>query len=479
MNEPIKIDNKGNYEGGYFVPNRELISSRWKERDDFFVTLAENSSLKGEIIELIRNAKSSIKLCSFIITDKSIFEEIQKVVNSKNVAVFILTQLDQKKFSTSLLSEEEMFKNFNQIHLDIIKKLYSNGVHVRATQTAHAKFIIADRERGLLTSANLTDASLTNNPESGIIINDKNTIAHLDNLFDEIFKNGTEYTKFISASEDKQFVISRESSLSNEASIFKTSSNLRFTYENLNMSLYEELVNTINKSSGDIFISTYSIVGLDLLPDFVDAISKNIERGKSEYIFSRGMNHRNDHLEGCTRLAKLGCKIYGDVYNHSKGIITPECGMIFTANIDGKHGLINGFEVGTILNANQKTDMESFIKWQIETAPYEFVLSPEKSRYQEYYAYHCEIRGINPMELSDFIVVYLTNSNKNLINLIDKTPCYLKVKENKVVLIDIQNQTYKAILENDILKIGDKIYNKEHHLESYLLSFSEGEIHIK
>ena len=115
MNEPIKIDNKGNYEGGYFVPNRELISSRWKERDDFFVTLAENSSLKGEIIELIRNAKSSIKLCSIINTDKSIFEEIQKVVNSKNVAVFILTQLDQKKFSTSLLSEEEMFKNFNQI----------------------------------------------------------------------------------------------------------------------------------------------------------------------------------------------------------------------------------------------------------------------------------------------------------------------------------------------------------------------------
>ena len=292
MNNVTTISNKGHFKGGYFVLNENRTNNPWLERDNLFVTLPDQNSIKTEIIELIRSSKSSIKLCSFIITDLEIYTEIEKVLKNTNVAVFILTQLDGSKFSTSLLSEEEMVENFNQVHLDIVKKLYSNGAHVRATRTAHAKFLISDREKGLLTSANMTTPSLTNNPETGIFISDTKSLNHLDRLFDEIFQNGTQYTRFITANSNKQFIVSRKQNISENTTILKTKTKLKFTFEDHQHSLYEEIVKTIENTSGDVFLSTYSIVGLNIIPEFIEAIKSVIKKRYNVYIFSRGMNYK-------------------------------------------------------------------------------------------------------------------------------------------------------------------------------------------
>jgi len=470
------INDKGIFKEGYFILNENRNTDPWIEKDDFFVTLPNQNSIKREIIDLIRNSKSSIKLCSFIITDPEIFNEIEKILKNTNVAVFILTQLDESKFSTSLLSEEEMVKNFNQAHLDIVKKLYSNGAHVRATRTAHAKFLISDRKKALLTSANITTPSLTSNPETGIYVSDIKALNHLDRLFDEIFQNGTEYTRFITASSNKQFIVSRKQSISENATTLNDKTKLKFTFEDYNQSLYKEIVDTIENSTGDVYLSTYSIVGLNSLPEFVSAVNSKIKNGIDVYIFSRGMNYRSDHLESCTQLAKLGCKIYGDVYNHSKGVITPESCMLFTANIDGNHGLKNGFEVGLVLENNQKVNMKSFIKWQIKTAPYVFKLSPQKSSYFSYYMYHCKVKEISPKQLPDDLIIRLSKSASNLANLIDDTPCYFKVKNNNIYQLQVGKYSYQATLENNILNIGNKINTREYNLESYLLQYRNAKI---
>jgi phosphatidylserine/phosphatidylglycerophosphate/cardiolipin synthase-like enzyme len=476
MNNSIIINDKGIFKDGYFILNENRNTDPWIEKDDFFVTLPNQNSIKREIIDLIKNSKYSIKLCSFIITDPQIFNEIEKILKNTNVAVFILTQLDESKFSTSLLSEEEMVKNFNQVHLDIVKKLYSNGAHVRATRTAHAKFLISDRKKALLTSANITTPSLTSNPETGIYVSDPKALNHLDRLFDEIFQNGTEYTRFITASSNKQFIVSRKQSISENAKILKDKTKLKFTFEDHKQSLYKELVDSIENSTGNVFLSTYSIVGLNSLPEFVSAVNSKIKNGIDVYIFSRGMNYRSDHLESCTQLAKLGCKIYGDVYNHSKGVITPENSMIFTANIDGNHGLKNGFEVGLVLENNQKLNMESFIKWQIKTAPYVFKLCPQKSSYFSYYKYHCKVKEISPKQLPDDLIIKLSKSASNLANLIDDIPCYFKVKKNNIYQLQVGKYSYEATLENNILNIGNKINTREYNLKSYLLQYKNAKI---
>jgi len=471
MNNVNIINDKGNFKGGYFVLNEDRNNNPWLERDDFFVTLPSQNSIKNEIIELIRSSKASIKLCSFIITDQEIYNEIEKALKNTDVAVFVLTQLDESKFSTSLLSEEEMIENFNQVHLDMVKKLYSNGAHVRATRTAHAKFIISDREKGLLTSANMTTPSLTSNPETGVFINDTKALNHLDRLFDEIFLNGTEYTKFITAKSNKQFIVSRKQNISENAQALKTKTKIKFTFEEYQQSLYEEIVQTIENTSGDVLLSTYSIVGLNKLPEFIGAIRTVIQKGHNVYIFSRGMNYRTDHLEGCTQLANLGCIIYGDVFNHSKGIITPEQSMLFTANIDGNHGLKNGFEVGVILEVNQNINLKAFIEWQISTAPYIFTLSPLKSKYFDYYTYHCKSKEIKPKQLTDDITIKLNKSNSDLGKLLDEIPCYYKIKNNKISQLQIGKYSYEAYFEDNTFNIGNQIQKREYNLESYLLKY--------
>ena len=40
--------------------------------------------------------------------------------------------------------------------------------------------------------------------------------------------------------------------------------------------------------------------------------------------------------------------------NHSKCVLSENQGVIFSANIDGKNGLLSGFEIGCILTEEQR-----------------------------------------------------------------------------------------------------------------------------
>ena len=138
----------------------------------------------------------------------------------------------------------------------------------------------------------MTTPSLTNNPETGVFIENTNALRHLDNLFDEIFQNGTEYTRFITANSNKQFIVSRNQNISEKAKALKSETKLKFTFEDHQQSLYEQIVKIIENSSGDVYLSTYSIVGLNVLPEFISAVKSVIKKGNVVYIFSRGMNYR-------------------------------------------------------------------------------------------------------------------------------------------------------------------------------------------
>ena len=82
-----------------------------------------------------------------------------------------------------------------------------NGVHIRASISVHAKFIVSDRVLGFITSANLTNGSLTINTESGVYLDVKSS-TELDILFDVIFQRGTNYRQFLgSVKEHKMLVV--------------------------------------------------------------------------------------------------------------------------------------------------------------------------------------------------------------------------------------------------------------------------------
>jgi len=344
-----------------------------------FLTQSQDSGLKAEIIKLIEESKTVLKVCSFIITDKEIFEVLLNRSKQGDIPIFVLTQLDPGKLvNSNLLTEEESKEQSQSIHLSYIKSLYDNGVHVRASTTAHAKFIISDRKTGFMMSANLTTPSLTYNTESGIYL-DTECVGVIDGLFDVIFQKGTAYRQYLSAGKkNKQLVVQNETNIKHEWLPKIDISALRYTYEQLENNLLTEINSIISNAKEFVFISTYSIVAIQNIPDIKEIVKAAIERGVKISIFCRGMNYRTDHLKGCNDFSLLGCEIYGDIYNHSKGILNENTGLIFTANIDGHHGLINGFEVGSKLNSEQYLVLLEFHKHLISTSPFVFKQAPNR-----------------------------------------------------------------------------------------------------
>lgn len=443
---------------------------------NLFLIQDDNISLKIEILKIISEAKSVLKICSFIITDKEIFNAILTKVKENQVAIFIITQLDPAKLENSLslvdfITEEELKENPSRIHLKFIKQLYENGIHVRASISAHSKFIVSDRKKGFITSANLTTPSLTFNTESGVYLDETSSI-ELDKLFDVIFLQGTTYKQFHGTrKKGKMLVVQSDVRINSELLPHPTFSSLRFTCETYSNNLLAEIVNVINEAKEFIYLSTYSIVGLNSLNELLNAIKSAIDRDVSISIFCRGMNYRNDHLEGVSHLRDIGCNIYADVYNHSKGVINEKSGLIFTANIDGNHGLTNGFEVGYILNETQRLEFLDFHKRLIETAFYVFDGKPTRTLlFQTYTAYEM-IKGLNAPSISkNLLLTFNKASNINIDELKKNIIFFGRIKETEFLIAG--NSYYRCRLKDNVISITESV-KPRFDIEKYVLKFFE------
>lgn len=389
------ISNTGKFAGGYFVLNKMSTESSFAPSDGFVVTCKQDKGLLNFILRLIDEANDYIKICSFIIDNKQIVESLKKRLKEGKISIFILTAVDDRSIKSDLLDEDETAELSKSRHFEFIDELVRVGAHVRASSSAHAKFVVKDGNEALLMSANLTEPSLNNNErgkhpndESGVVIEVAVEIKTLERIFDSIFLYGTEFRKFLNIDDKTQLIAKNE----NEIRIddFPTlDSNVIWSYESFHHLIYEKVNAAIMSGKNTIRLSTYSIVELNNLPELLESLKIfiNIKKG-SVKIFCRAMNHRPDHLQSCKILRDLGAEIYGDMFNHSKGIsVDTDQGIIFTANIDGKHGLKSGFEVGYLMDNSNRSlgSFNSFLNYQIQSAPFVFVTSPEKNQVFEFY----------------------------------------------------------------------------------------------
>jgi phosphatidylserine/phosphatidylglycerophosphate/cardiolipin synthase-like enzyme len=473
----IVLKNTDNLHSGFFILNtlREELHPL-KHYNNLFLTQEGNMLLKKEILKIIDEAKSVLKLCSFIITDKEIYNAIIEKAKNKQVAIFILTQLDEEKLRNDLslidfITEEEIKENPSMKHISYIRGLYENGIHVRASLSAHAKFIVADRKTGFITSANFTTPSLTFNTESGVYL-DESSSKELDRLFDVMFIQGSTYKQFLGAKRKGKIEVVQSASIINKDLLPESNqSNLRYTCENYSSNLLNEIIKIINESDKYIYISTYSIVGLKELPQLVDAIKNAIDRNVSVSVFCRGMNYRNDHLLCVSELKKIGCHIYADVYNHSKGVINEEKGLIFTANIDGNHGLTNGFEVGYVLNESQRLEFLNFHKKLIKTAFYIFQDKPNRNDVFETYIAYEMIKDLKPPSLPRNLILEFTGSHKiDTDELKNNIIFYGRLKGDEYLIAG--RLFFKCKINENIISIIESV-KPRFDIEKYVVKFFE------
>jgi hypothetical protein len=462
--------------GAYILNTDSRMYTSFQQAGNIFLTQENHRGIKKEMLRLINESSEVLKICSYIITDEEIFDAILNKAESNNTAIFILTQLDRKKLTNQFslipfLTEDEIKENSTQTHINKIQKLYDNGVHVRAAESAHAKFIIADRQKGFITSANLTTPSLTLNTETGVYLN-KKSCEELDKLFDIIFQAGTEYRHFTHSPKKNKILVSQSLKEVNKQLLPDPSmSDLRYTYETDTNNLYDEIISIINAASDYLYISTFSIVELSSLNEFTQAIKDAHGRGVKISIFCRGMNFRHDHLEGSQILHSIGCNLFADVSNHSKGVVTEKSGIIFTANLDGKHGLKNGFEVGYLLDEKQRLDFLSVHRYLIRQACYTFQNKPSRQTFFHTYAHYEMAKGIPaPVFPTDITIIAksgLIETEPALLNLpifygrskeeeylIFGYSCFTcKIKDNTITLL--KKETGRLDLERYILKYAN------------------------
>lgn len=334
--------------------------------------------LTDNILETIRDAQSYIKTGNFLFQDERIISELREALK-RGVAVFILSNTPELERDAAKSGNG---KDIN-MHLVNLKKLFRKGAHCRSLDDLHAKFIIADGKKGVLMSANFAPTSLEKNIETGISL-DTHELKELEYTFDILYINSDTY---LQESDDRHQSIRANSPVSRNAfdkehltsrlrltlaqngdidEDSRRTTNLRYCNTH---TIYDEIVGIINRAKEVVYIITWHFKALNLLPEFTDAIKKAIDRGVWIFLYSnteQPNNSRQESLRQIKYLESIGCKSTGDDCNHSKCVISETEGIVFTANIDGFHGMKTGFEVGCILQGDELEKAREYAKYLTE-----------------------------------------------------------------------------------------------------------------
>lgn len=336
-----------------YIANRPLFSeneeAKNKESLTHIYTLEGREDIYHYQFEMIKNAKSSIHLVSFVFDDDPLIYDIvdlliQKVAEGVNVKVF--TTLKTDDFNVKEIAEIEDI-DFNH-HMKMIEQMSRHGIRIRARKDCHGKFCVADQKFALISSANLTGFSYNRNPEFGCFFSNKLEVLKLDYIFNHLWDEA--YQFFVNNDNNNFYVQERTPKIASYRELFPfkkshTDYEILYTYVD-NKKFSESVTNLFKKAKNHIVISTYLVRALENTPVGIELLNA-LERGVKVSIITRPANRRSDHLDGCQKLFEKGAVIYGNLFNHAKIFTVDEqCGVIFTGNLDGVHGIENGIEFG-------------------------------------------------------------------------------------------------------------------------------------
>lgn len=336
----------------------------------YFVNGQGKTDLTSCVMDLINHAHTYIKTGNFLFQDESIIDALQEAM-TRGVVLFVISNLRDPEETSGKKHSSTTEEIVVDMQLPYLNELRHSGAHCHFLDELHAKFIITDGDKSLLMSANYARNSLDRNIETGILLNSDET-KDLEYVFDKLYLNADiqnfEYSK------DKKKV-RRNTALIPEDSFDCIKSRLRLTISSPEIkgrksktnlaqchviTIYESIVNIINNAKVFVFIVTWHFRCLEQLPDFVNAVKGALERNVKIYLYSNAYGESaslNDSLLAIRQLEDLGCENHGDDNNHSKCVLNEEEGIIFTANIDGIHGMTTGFEVGCMLDKEQFIDV--------------------------------------------------------------------------------------------------------------------------
>jgi phosphatidylserine/phosphatidylglycerophosphate/cardiolipin synthase-like enzyme len=343
----------------------------------YYINDANRRELTDKILDMIRTAKSYIKISSFIMEDYQVVTELCNLSASGKVAVFVISNRNNKEGEEFKATSPKKSVEGIHTHQMFLQNLFYSGAHVRLLENLHAKFILADGKEAMLMSANIAANSLTKNVETGITLAGDDQ-KDLELIFDTMY-NYADIVHF-GKSDYSDVVKKSVRKLPNEifsglignvklTAISKFDTNLSECHQT---TLYDAIIRIIDDAQSFVYIVTWVFKDKrNTLFKLQKAIDKAIKRGVKVMLFcNNNVSAFNQSLqEQYTYLmGSKGCEAYSNNNNHSKCVLSEKEGILFTANIDGNNGLLEGFEVGCMMDKEQHQQALNHVKELITKA---------------------------------------------------------------------------------------------------------------
>lgn len=166
-----------------------LVESKEKENIEIVTTTPVSFNTKTRrtypvIEELISKATKHIVITGYAISEH--FDEIMEILNvkSKQGVLVELFINDYEKVKIHLDKIEHSNKNFFRVYKFIEKEEDKMA-------SLHAKTVIVDREKALISSANLSYHGMVSNIEIGVLVESKEKVQQILDIYQTLIKNKT------------------------------------------------------------------------------------------------------------------------------------------------------------------------------------------------------------------------------------------------------------------------------------------------
>ncbi len=345
------------------------------ESERIVCTHPSDPSILNTMVAMIENAQDKVFLCNWMLSHTKVEAALARAASRLNGRVHVLTTLETSVHSR-YTDDGEALNDLGRL-----QKLAGQGVYIRLHPEAHAKFLIVDHEV-LVTSANIRDTSLEKNIETGVLITDPQIVADFRSIYSHIWLQ--ESKQHIRPSRSDPRLGNTWKSDQSEPPTFN--GDACWTLSNRRMSLAKQIIATINAAKETLRISTYAFSSLELGigNQVLKAIIEADERGVKTTILYHatstaiGRPPREHESHGFAAIARCkNVRMVGHPRLHAKHVIADaELGLMFTANLDGLHGLNSGIEVGVKLSQEACSELSIWHDSLFNTFPLEFVVEP-------------------------------------------------------------------------------------------------------
>ena len=362
------------------VENVTEISDHWKMRNiEPSIDLPKTSRIipigdgydkfRKMILQALRNAQETIMLCSFILSDKKIIEEIIKATE-REVRCYLLFSTEAQLKKEYKIDKSNFDRESLELHIKMLDQLVGKAL-ARTNEHLHAKYLLIDYgtvdQKGFFSTANFTYEALTRNQELGIILNNSEIVEFFD-----FFRLGFWRESSQELVRTKSWDNIRKEDINERTSYLRT----RITTP-VKQNLREEINSNLNANKGPVFVASY---GFDENHEITKLISSKAQKNET-VILTRP---REKNIPTIKNFISNKVIILSYEYIHAKFVFAPQrkFAIVMTANIEPR-GMDEGYEIGVILDEQDLKELEQIVKYWLKQAPYKWIPSTSVQNLEE------------------------------------------------------------------------------------------------